>query len=228
LSKIFILIKLKFVNEHTKYKMFFGLYIGILFSCQAAQMKVYSAGEYTIYPSDYDYAHNIIVELWSAGGSTYNWSKIAYSSGSGAYLKASISTLFGFAHFQVKVGRAINNNTTCNGENSWFRGKTINLTLEGGYGSCGECLSFRTCGLGGKVLSIDGSENVLSLSGESHRLLLGSADGSSREGGSAPYGGIGYSLCQNSNGTRPGGGAGGKSQLSNSSWGGNGTMIIYF
>jgi hypothetical protein len=204
--------------------------------CFATQMKVYSVGEYTISPIDYNYALNIVVELWGAGGSVYNQSAGPHDTcaGSGSYIKASVPTYL--SSFKLKVGKAINENTACDGENTYFTSKYINLTVGGGYGRCGDCKATMTCGYGGNISVIDGIDEALYLPGEDSQYI-GDNGCCMRActGGDAPNGGKGGSAlggnlgCGKSNGTLPGGGAGWYvSNCSAFGWGGDGTAIVYF
>ena len=210
-----------------------------LTTCFAANMKTYSAGEYIISPFDYGYKLNIIVELWGAGGSVYNQTsnQVNMCAGSGAYIKSSVPTYL--SSFKLTVGRAINENTICNGKSSSFTGKSINLTVGGGYGRCGDCQISKKCGYGGDILSMNGTNEILYFTGQDSQASYYSIYSSYVcTGGNAPSGGVGGcrggvspSLCRKYNGTQPGGGSG---WFSSSyapfgfAYGGDGAAIMYY
>jgi len=212
-------------------------------------MRVYSAGAHTIAPSDYDYQPSIVVELWSAGGSSCSYycslsQQIpARGSGSGAYIKAQIDTSFR-PTLSAIVGRSADGSSLpCQSGLSGLYGGNINITISAGNG-----LSPPSCNSteGGQIVSLAGTSDVLFQTG-----MNGAADGYGSypaptcSGGSAPRGGSGgccgisYSPPLNcpsrnvANGTTPGGGGGASYARCPScpliiGVGGDGALIIYY
>jgi hypothetical protein len=200
------------------------------------RMKTFAAGEYILKPIDYNFQKDIVIELWGAGGSVnHNEPGDTTSGGSGSYIKASIST--DLEKFKIKVGRARNSTEICSGEDSYIYNNRINLTAGGGQGFCNSCSvkydENMTCKLGGKIISVKGTDDVISVEGNTAGTT------GSIFGADAPFGGKGgkpYSPIYGytGNGSIPGGG-GGPSIPPNPSYcnftqgmGGDGMIIIYY
>jgi hypothetical protein len=218
--------------------MFFFL---ILAYTYAFTMKVFSIGKYTLHPTDYGFKQNIVVEIWSAGGSSSGAYQEFGCSGSGAYIKANVKTKW--ETFKITVGKAVNNSLTCKGEDSSFTNMRINLTVSGGEGQCSTCIKTgrnATCGLGGKITSTSGTEDVIFSSGNGAKVFCNpgsTCSGIFCMGGNAPNGGSGgmYSIFNvdfKPNGTSPGGGGGqgyqGDEYNSPFGFGGDGAVIVYW
>ncbi len=224
-----------------------SIIIWLLGGWYGARMKVYGPGDYVIRPADYGYASHIIVEMWSAGGSTLVYGQCDASAGmpgtcsgagSGGYIKSAVTTRYG--SFTAHVGASLMSNASCDGGASWLRKNDMNLTIEGGHGRCVRCNATGNCGSGGRILSTSGVSDTIIHCGTDGISICAYMGGSlcvpGWQGGDAPHGGNGGHFSwgvtggYQPNGTSPGGGGGccGNGNPRAGGWGGDGTLVIYW
>lgn len=209
-------------------------------------MKVYNIpGTYTITPTDYNYADNIIIEAWGGGGggSIRSHDRMGRGGGSGGYIKSGIVT--NQQNFIIHVGRGSNGEIHEGTDysvkyptegNSWVQ-KSTDILFVAGVGGTG-------------VSKYDSDEPAGENTLKSKNLIsFNSVKGGSYFGGKSPNGGIGGHGCyirwngtkciylsNVTNGDSPGGGGGNGCRGSDIQCynifhrggnGGNGGIIIY-
>lgn len=166
----------------------------------AMHMKTFAnPGKYLLTKNDYKYAKNLIVEIWSGGGSGHFDLNGGCGGGSGAYIKASVPTMHNkkLMSFDIVVG---DGGFNMSGGNSSFSSRNkINLIVTGGL-NC--AINRQITETGGKVHSTVGVGDYIAISGQKgdcvpyvYRQIM--------RGGNAPFGGSGGTT---SNGIQPGGG----------------------
>lgn len=176
-------------------------------------------GSYVLTQHAYGDAKTLIFEIWSGGSGSGESS----SGGSGAYIKAIVTTIYKQSPltFHIVVGKG--GSKSPGGESSVtnnFSG--LNLNVSGG-GS-----SDSLFGSKGKVVSTNGTINHISIDGQDGIALRYDI----YLGGTAPFGGIGGHIGTTAgtfrpNGTQPGGGAAYCSNIC-VGFGGDGMVIVQF
>ncbi|XWV26027.1 putative orfan [Tupanvirus soda lake] len=245
----------------------FSLFVALIGFCMArtSMLTYQTPGTYLLKPENYSYSDTVIFELWGAGaGGGDPEPKPCIrcgGGGGGSYLKAFIKT--NNQTFNITVGsggyggrgdfKFFGNNSKhyqgiggSNGESTIVinldGNHVVNLVAGGGFsGDIG--------GIGGYVLSMEGSENYIAIQGSSHQYLGHPTLESLFIGGNGAMGGSGgntyfntklhdmYYLVVGHSGGFPGGGGFGMSSTTftnthNSTTtcgsGGNGAVIVYY